>query len=180
MSCTSDIGNYGELNIARQFLSAAGFERIERLRVNHPWADFRARRPGEGACLVSVKTRVRWERPISPSNWSWSRRCSWTENKRYRSKGMAELQLAQAENPGRPIWVAIAMDLDQTWQGWWGYQGEMCNAGLEDLWAIDLRPAARLRYERDGRSQQGTHRFDWLTHPDHWAAVAHRSWLENR
>jgi hypothetical protein len=182
VSNRSDLGNYAEKTIVPIALEQAQFSDWQNLNdknPNAPWADFRARMPNTGEwALINVKSRVRWERPRESRLWSWQFRSFWTRNRRYRSAGANELAMAQSIWSGRPLWMAISFDVDQTCSVWWGEQREMCNASKPDLWAIDMRDAALAAYARKGRCIAASlpHAYDWTRYADDWTSVAHGTW----
>jgi hypothetical protein len=169
------LGAYGEIYIAPVLLrrwGATGIVDLNReVRLNFPWGDFYCRRRDENY-FVCVRTRVK-------------RTNTGKDNDAYNEPGGCGYYLGEAElnrqrlAPATPIWIAISMEIDQTFDAYWGDADEMRHYGdPTDGWDIIMNRTKILEYTTAGRrlAFNEAHDFNWLLYPDNWTYGAHRLW----
>jgi hypothetical protein len=140
----SALEEYGELHLAPTVLEHVfGFSTVKNLNQelaeNFPWADFYATR-AERSYIISVKTG-----PRSTSFLGSSADELATALSRVKAAGLGNTE---------PLWLALVLDADRTFDAYWGYLDEMYPTRLDSsgALAIDLTDSKLAFYEQQGRA----------------------------
>jgi hypothetical protein len=178
------LGRIGEEKIAPGLLQGLGIIDLRNLNdfhPNHPWADYVGKRNGEWVA-VAVRTRVNWQKP---SNGSAPRlRTGFGGAGFHKAEKAVRLirsyyGLSETVEV-RLLWLAIAIDIDNTYEAYWGPIAEMRlrEDGSRHL-TIRMDEAARDRYTRDGRriAWREPCVAPWEQFPDEWACPARHHYL---
>lgn len=174
------IGTLGERSIAPPLLAGLGIADVRNLndhRCDHPFADLIGRVNGN-YIAVAVRTRVTWEKPRSGAP---PRR-----NGSFNGAGALKIEKARdliakdyLIGSGNVIfrWLAIAFDLDDTYEAYWGFPEEMTPVGPTRL-GIPMTQAARERYVLSGRRLAWRERWvvPWAKYPGNWTFQARQRW----
>jgi hypothetical protein len=150
------LGSIGENDVAPsllKILGVVGFSNLNERYMNHPWADYIGKLEGERVA-IAVRTRVNWEktgpgkRPKLKSGMGGSGNLKAEACIRMIRKHEG---LAETTNIGL-LWLAIAVDLDNTCEAYWGKIDEMrVRPKNNDHLTIWMKPAYRERYTIEGR-----------------------------
>lgn len=156
------------------------------VRPNHKWADWVIRN-GSRWQLVPVRGRVKWEKP-QRSHYR-KRGFRPIYNQSFNGQGdrlridavtLAAEHLKIAPEDLTYTWLSVAVDIDGTFDAYWGPAAEMRlihHEDGDDGLAIPMAPDDVRRYKSLGRclAEQKVHVFPWCL-DDHWACAAHRHW----
>ena len=179
---TTALGVYGERYLAPKLLECIGLQQLVDLnqrKPNFPWADFCGKKEGQW-WMVNVKTRSK-RTNYGELNGSYN-----TSNglKSY-NKAIAELK--RLNLPAcEPMWLAIAMEIDQTYEAYWGEGKEMRNFKNSEKpnisWGIRMSEEYTTKYRNENRmvADKERHNFDWLLYPDNWTYEAHLNWRKKQ
>ena len=164
-------------------LSITDIENLNQIHMNHPWADFAGRLNGEWV-LVAVRTRLNWRKPLPPGvartsygfNGAGPRKAKLAADMFRSSRGLDE------STPIRLLWLAIAIDLDNTYEAYWGDVSEMRliprKTGDHGL-RIRMAAEDRAKYVGEGRrlARREPVEIHWDKFPDEWAFAAREQYL---
>jgi hypothetical protein len=179
------LGRIGEEQIAIDLLPKMGvteFWNLNRGHNNHPWADYGGYRNGE-CVAIAVRTRVNWQKP--PRNGSSPRLRDGFGGAGQRKADKAcrlirsDLGLPEAASI-HLLWLAIAVDLDNTYEAYWGYREEMRpRANGDDHLTIRMKATDRAGYANQGRRLAWRQPcvIPWEEFPDEWACPARARYL---
>lgn len=179
------LGRIGENEIAPALLLNAGMTECRNLnltRMHFPWADYVGRLNGEWVA-IAVRTRFNWTKP-RPRVPSFQTRGFNGAGARLATKAVEMIRAHLAIPPLTPIrllWLAIVVDLDDTFEAYWGDYAEMRTikrATGDHRLRILMAPTDRARYAREGRCLAFRKRcgvsIPWESYPDEWACPAHK------
>jgi hypothetical protein len=179
------LGRTGEL-LAPRLLARIGMTDVRDLNqdhTNHPWADFAGRLNDDWA-LVAVRTRLNWVKPrrIGVALTSYG----------FNGAGARKAKLAadmfrlsndmEKDERIRHLWLAIAVDLDNTYEAYWGDVSEMRvipRQTGDHGYRIRMAPEDRARYTSEGR-RLACHEpieIQWDDFPGEWAYTARQAYL---
>ena len=81
------------------------------------------------------------------------------------------------------MWLAIALEVDQTFEAYWREAEEMKHYKESDIyWGIRMG-AKYTKIYRDEKSivaDKEPHDFDWLSYPDNWTYKEHLNWRKKQ
>jgi hypothetical protein len=155
---------------------------LNNLKSNHYWADWAIQRNNE-LHIFAVRGRVKWEKPQE----SHFRKGGFTlqRNASFNKARGEELMRRAVESvrglfklpPGKsiqPSWLSVSVDLDGTYDAYWGPATEMRAGGGIPMRQSDIDGYAqnnrRLRFRKP-------HNFPWHIE-GHWACEARKHWLK--
>ncbi len=161
----------------------ANCQNLNKLKVNHPWADYTGTLEGK-TVAVAVRTRLNWQKPRGLAK---SR-----INGRFDGAGARKAEKAirlirpdsglEEVEDVTLLWLAIAVDLDNTYEAYWGHCDEMSVIKRKNDNGLSIRMelSDRTRYLKEGRRLCWRNSCDipWIDHPDEWASVARAHYLE--
>lgn len=185
----------GEIEIAPTLLQHLCDEgtspsNLNELRSNHPWAD-RGLWRHKLRNIVAVRSRFCYEKPQRADLQKHDFRPRY--NASFNGSGEDALRKAVRfvrsqhrlgeDVPVGALWLSIAVDLDGTYDAYWGDVTEMrvirrADQNQQTGLAIPMNKRAIKRYVDDGRrlADRQPHEFPWDL-DDHWACLARRRWL---
>jgi hypothetical protein len=179
------LGRIGEEKIAPSLLRRVGITDLRNLNEfhpNHPWADY-AGKLDEGWVAVAVRTRVNWQKPsnrtapklragFGGAGFHKADKAVRMIRTYYRMPETADVRL---------YWLAIAIDIDNTYEAYWGPIAEMRpRDDGNHHFTIRMDKAARDQYARNGRriAWRDPCEVPWEQFPDEWACPARRHYLD--
>ena len=178
------LGCIGEKRLAPDLLHRIGISRIRDLNAdypNHPWADYMGRYR-ESWAGIAVRTRVKWEKPRSGPAVRINESFNGAGDRRMtHARGNIANINGVEPNSVPMLWLAIAIDIDDTYEAYWGFRQEMTEVGNgKDRLRIPMTAQARERYAREGRRLALCEpvAVPWLDYPGNWTFDARRRWLE--
>jgi hypothetical protein len=179
------LGRTGEL-LAPRLLARIGMTDVRDLNkdhTNHPWADFAGRLNDDWA-LVAVRTRLNWRKPQRAGlaltsygfNGAGARKASMAADMFRLANGL------ERDRRIRLIWLAIAVDLDNTYEAYWGDVSEMRvipRRTGDHGYRIRMAPEDRARYTSEGRrlACREPVEIHWEDFPGEWAYAARQAYL---
>ena len=179
---TKALGEYGEHSLAPKLLKRIGLQQIvdlnQQFKHNFPWADFCGKKEGKW-WMVNVKTRSKREKPQRGK----PRRINSSYNT---SQGLKNyhnaIDILKQNNfvDCKPMWLAIAMEVDQTFEAYWGEAKEMSHFMEPNIfWGIRMGEKHTTKYRIENRrvAYKERHNFDWTRYPDNWTYEAHLNWV---
>ena len=174
---TKALGEYGERYLAPKLLESIGLQQLvdlnQKFQFNFPWADFCGKKKEGQWWMVNVKTRVKWEK-----SGGINRSYNTTNGLKGYKKAIAELK--RLNLPAcEPMWLAIAMEVDQTFEAYWGKAEEMNHFMEPDIyWGIRMQEEYTKKYRMVANKEP--HDFNWLRYPDNWTYEAHLKWRKKQ
>ena len=173
---TKFLGDYGECFLAPSLLKRVGFEQLvdlnREVKPNFPWADFCGRKEGRW-WMINVKTRLKREK-------SGRLNISYNTSQGLKNYQNAVKILKQYDfNTCEPMWLAIALEVNQTYEAYWGEGREMSHFMEPNIyWGIPMDEESTARYRKEKRmvADREPHDFNWLLYNDNWTYEAHRKW----
>ncbi len=181
---TKALGEYGERYLAPKLLERIGLQQLvdlnQKLQFNFPWADFCGKKEGQW-WMVNVKTRVKWEKSGGVNQ-------SYNTSTQALEKYNNAMDILKQNNfvDCKAMWLAIAMEVDQTYEAYWGEAEEMRNFKNYEKpyisWGIPMGKKSTIKYRAEKRivADREPHDFDWLRYPDNWTYEAHLNWRKKQ
>jgi len=176
---SKDLGDYGECQLAPGLLKRIAFEQLIDLnrdvQFNFPWADFYGNKDQQW-WMINVKTRLKRQN-IGNLNTSYNTTNA-LKNYQLAIKKLKELGFANCE----PMWLVIAMEVNQTYEAYWGEGKEMRNFMGPKPWGIPMDEQSTRIYRDENRiiADRETHDFNWLLYPDNWTYHEHLKWRKSK
>ena len=177
---TKDLGEYGERYLAPKLLKRIGLQQLvdlnRELQTNFPWADFFGEKEGQW-WMVNVKTRLKRERSGRVNS-------SYNTSQGLKNYHNAINILKQNDFVDcKPMWLAIALEVDQTFEAYWGEAKEMSHFMEPNIyWGIRMGDKYTTKYRIENRmvAYKKRHDFDWTRYPDNWTYEAHLIWRKKQ
>lgn len=178
------LGELGERTIAFAMLKDMGVNAPESLndrRANYPFADFIGWMSG-GLVAVAVRTRVNWQKPRPGRNPLLNGSFNGAgEPEVYKARAQLRQDFSVADGDILFLWLAIAVDLDDTYEAYWGTREEMSGiGGSETRLRIPMKLRNRNSYAALGRriAWRADCVVPWHEHPGNWTFQARKRWEE--
>jgi len=158
MNMKKAVGDYGEQKLARKLLESTGLQQLvdlnEKIQSNFPWADFCGKKEGQW-WMVNVKTRVKREKPQPGKprtlNSSYNTTTQALENYNNAMDILKQNDFVDC----KAMWLAIALEIDQTYEAYWGEAEEMRNFKNFEKphisWGIRMGKNATTKYRDENR-----------------------------
>lgn len=184
------LGDYGERELAPKLLERIGLQQLvdlnQKLQFNFPWADFCGKKEGQW-WMVNVKTRFKWEKPQPGKPRTLNSSYNTTRQALENYNNAMDILKKNDFVDCKAMWLAIALEIDQTYEAYWGEAEEMRNFMDFDKphisWDIPMGKKATKKYRNENRivADRKPHNFDWLLYPDNWWTYdEHLNWRKKQ